>query len=69
MTKEKKDLVISSVLSRITDFQLQSSDNELVNWIEGLREVITNYSDNALISDICQKCGCSEFLCGHNKKT
>ena len=34
-------------------------------WISQLLKQIEELEK---ISDICQKCGCGEFLCGHNKR-
>lgn len=34
-------------------------------WISQLLKQIEELEK---ISDICQECGCSEFLCGHNKR-
>lgn len=68
---KKKDLITVTLLARITDFQLHSNDKELFNFGEELREVIVNFSEGAEIekfSDTCRKCGCTEFLCGHNKR-
>lgn len=39
----KMDLVITSILARITDFQLQSTDNDFFEQIEDLREYIVKY--------------------------
>ena len=41
--KKKIDLVVTSALSRITDFQLHSQDDDLSDAIEDLREYISNY--------------------------
>jgi len=40
---KKKDLIITSILARITDFQLQSQDKELFDWVEELREYLCNF--------------------------
>lgn len=42
--KDKYDLVIISILARITDFQLQSNDEKFNDWIEELREYIVNFN-------------------------
>jgi len=41
--KKKLDLVVIAALSRITDFQLQSMDPELLDAVEDFREYISNY--------------------------
>ena len=64
----KKQMIIQNVLSYITKFQLQSNDAELFNYIEDLRQSIVDFSNGDLTSDTCDKCGCNEFLCGHNKR-
>lgn len=38
---EKMAIVYTSLLSRITDFQLQSDDEYFVNKVEELRELLT----------------------------
>ncbi len=44
---KKLDLVVTSCLGRITDFQLQSNlDAELFNEIEELREYLVKYLEN-----------------------
>jgi len=65
--KSKKDLITNSMLSRLTDFQIETKDKVLENWCEDLRELIVNFEDNKIL-DHCEKCGCNEFLCGHNKR-
>jgi len=47
----------------IKELQLQIKAKD--KWIGQLLKQI---EELAKISDICQKCGCSEFLCGHNKR-
>ena len=32
-------------------------------------DVAVNYIEKLECSNTCQKCGCTEFLCGHNKRT
>lgn len=41
---KKIDLVVTALLSRLTDFQLQSNlDDELLNELEELREYLVQY--------------------------
>lgn len=42
---DKKQIVITSILSRITDFQLQSNDDDFCDWIEDLRECIVKFEE------------------------
>jgi hypothetical protein len=65
--KRKMNLVVTSLLSRLTDFQLQSNDKFMEDYCEDLRECIVNF-ENKKVLDHCEKCGCNEFLCGHNKR-
>lgn len=39
----KLDLVISSLLSRLTDFELQTKDDEFMHRLEELRELIVKF--------------------------
>jgi hypothetical protein len=48
---KKKNLVMTSLLSRITDFQLQSQDAEFFDWIEDLRGALVDFSENKLIKE------------------
>ena len=40
---KKIDLVVTAALARITDFQMQSMDDDLMDAVEDLREYISNY--------------------------
>jgi hypothetical protein len=42
--EKKLDLVIFAALSRITDFQMQSMDDEFMDAVEDFREYISNYN-------------------------
>ena len=47
------------------------SDDKWHRWVEkskGWLEALKWERKNNSTSDTCQKCGCNEFLCGHNKK-
>lgn len=68
MNKDKQNLIIQDILARITKYQLLSQDDNYFNWIEELRQHIVDFKEGNIISDTCQKCGCTEFLCGHNKE-
>ncbi|MCB0744618.1 MAG: hypothetical protein KDC67_11985 [Ignavibacteriae bacterium] len=66
---KKEDLIVTALLARLTEFQLLSSDNDLFNFCEDIRDYISNYELNKDVKNYCAKCGCNEFLCGHNKRT
>ena len=43
--RKKRDLVIVSLLSRLTDFQLQSNlDQSFMDWCEDLREYLVEFN-------------------------
>jgi hypothetical protein len=68
MKQNKKASLQTALLQRITDFQLQSIDVEFFNECENIRQFIVDYFDGNLPVSTCEKCGCNELLCGHNKR-
>jgi hypothetical protein len=44
--RQKRQLVIDSCLSRMTEFQLQSQDMEFFEWVEELRELLVFVGEN-----------------------
>lgn len=69
--KKKKNLVITSLLARLTDFEVESKDNDFVDWCEELREELVYFGEEKSKKNnaYCEKCGCTELLCGHNKRS
>ena len=68
MKKNKNQMVIDKILNQLTKFQMHSQDMEFFNWCEDLRQSIVDFENNIVVKNFCEKCGCNEFLCGHNKR-
>lgn len=43
--KKKRKLVIDSLLIRLTDFELQTMNRELIDYCENLRQVIVDFNE------------------------
>lgn len=62
--KEKNTELREKLVSKSVDIGI-----EFVNEREQLKKEIENLKCELLsMNDTCPKCGCTEFLCGHNKR-
>ncbi len=68
LQQKDKDKMISHILSVITSHGLNTDFQEVFYWSEDLRGLVSDFSEGKIPSDTCKKCGCNEFLCGHNKR-
>lgn len=63
----KKEKLVSKILDFLTVTELDCEDKDQEFFAE-LRQVVINYTEGIRVTDTCKTCGCSEFLCGHNRR-
>ena len=68
MKKDKLNIVKTALLSRLTDFQLHSNDDEFFNECENLRQFIVDYFNGDLPKDTCDRVVVMSFYADIIKK-